>query len=254
MPLVATPAVVLRVTPYSETSKIVRLLTRDHGLLSALARGARRARSSTGAGLDIFALGTAGIRLTPRSDLHTLTTFDLVRAHPRLGSDVARFGAASALVELALKCVPAEPHAGAFDALETGLEALDAAAPAEAETAALAACWRLVVALGFEPLLDRCAVCGAPVEGTVAFAAAEGGALCAAHRGDAAHASRLLPEDAAALRALLDGRWPSPPLDRRHAASHRHLLAAFVRHHLAEDRPLPALAFWDQAAWNATSS
>jgi len=254
MPLVATPAVVLRVTPYSETSKIVRLLTRDHGLLSALARGARRARSRTGAGLDIFAVGTAGIRLASRSDLHTLTAFDPMRAHPRLAGDVGRFAAASALVELALKCVPAEPHADAFDALETGLEALDAAEPPEAETAALAACWRLVVALGFEPLLERCAVCGASAGGTLAFDAAQGGALCATHGRDASNARRLLPEDAAALRALLDGRWPSPPLDGRHAASHRRLLAAFVRHHLAEDRPLPALAFWEGAEWNATSS
>ena len=46
MPLIATPAIVLKVTPYSETSKIVRLLTRDHGLVSALARGAT---PSTGA-------------------------------------------------------------------------------------------------------------------------------------------------------------------------------------------------------------
>jgi len=254
MPLVAAPAVVLKLVPYSDTSRIVRLLTRDHGVVSALARGVRRARSRSAVGMDLFALGIVGVRLKSQTDLHTLTSFDLTRAHHGLAADVGRFSAASALAELALKCVPAAAHAEAFDAVETGLEALDRAAPAEAEAAALAACWRLVTALGFEPVLDRCAVCGAAVGDTLAFSALHGGGLCATHRGEAGRTNRLAPEDRDALRALLDGRWPEPPLDARHAAAHRRLLAAFIRHHLAEDRPLPALDFWDKAAWTVTSS
>ena len=37
-------------------------------------------------------------------------------------------------------------------------------------------------------------------------------------------------------------------------AAHRRLLLSFIRHHLAEDRPLPAMAFWDKDAWTGTSS
>ena len=254
MPLITTPAIVLKVTPYSETSKIVRLLSRDHGLVSALARGARRAKSRCGAGLDLFAVGTATVRIKAQTDLHTLCGFDLTRGHSHIAEEMARFGAASALVELALKCAPAEPHPESFVALEEGLDALDRAAAGGEEAAALAACWRLVVALGFEPVLDRCAACGTPVQGAVAFSAAQGGALCRAHQRDAAHPTRLVSEDRDALHALLEGRWPDPPLDARHAAAHRRLLIAFIRHHLAEDRPLPALAFWDRESWNATSS
>ena len=254
MPLIATPAIVLKVTPFSETSKIVRLLSRDHGLVSVLARGARRAKSRSGAGLDLFAVGTATVRIKVQTDLHTLTGFELTRAHSHIADDVARFGAASALAELALKCAPAEPHPESFAALEDGLDALDRASAGEEDAAALAACWRLVVALGFEPVLDRCAVCGAPVQGALAFSAVQGGALCTTHQRGADHPTRLVPEDRDALNALLEGRWPDPPLDARHAAAHRRLLIAFIRHHLAEDRPLPALAFWDRESWNATSS
>ena len=254
MPLIATPAVVLKVTPYSETSRIVRLLTRDHGLLSALAHGARRAKRQVGAGLDLFAAGVAMVRTKTQTDLHTLSGFDLTRGHPHVVEDVARFGAASALAELALKCVPAEPHPEVFHALEDGLDALDRAAADVADAAALSSCWRLVVALGFEPTLDRCVVCGEGAAGAVAFSAAQGGALCREHRGDGARPTTLQPADREALRALLDGRWPDPPLDARHAAAHRRLLMAFIRHHLAEDRPLPALAFWDRESWNATAS
>ncbi len=167
-----------------------------------------------------------------------------------------RFAAACALAELVLKAAPAEAAAGFFAAVAGGLSALAGAADDDVAATALAACWAAVRALGFSPSLDRCVTCGAPVgEGeAVHFSAAAGGALCAAHRSGAGGIARLAGPDREALAALLGGILPEPRLDARHAASHRRLLLSFIRYHLAEDRPLPAMAFWDQDAWNVTSS
>src|SRR5207253_2124060 len=49
MSLVTTPAVVLQTYRYSETSKVVRLATRDLGVQSAIAKGALRPKSRFGA-------------------------------------------------------------------------------------------------------------------------------------------------------------------------------------------------------------
>jgi DNA repair protein RecO (recombination protein O) len=239
--------------PYGETSKILRLLTRDLGLQSAIARGARRAKARTGPRLDLFAAGTATLLTKGQRELNPLTEFEVSAAHAGLARDVPRFAAASALVELALRCAPADPHGEVFEAVLQGLGAIERAATDRTDATALAACWGLIVALGFEPVLDRCAVCGAPLEGAVHFSAEQGGALCGAHRGGHG-VTKLAVPDRAALGALLAERLPELPLDPRHAAAHRRLLLAFVRHHLAEHRALPALAFWDAEAWNATSS
>ena len=59
MPIVTDSALILQVYPYSETSKILRLLTRGHGLRSAMARGALRPRSRYGGVLEPFTQGTA---------------------------------------------------------------------------------------------------------------------------------------------------------------------------------------------------
>jgi DNA repair protein RecO (recombination protein O) len=254
MPLAQTPAIVLHVMPYSETSKIVRLLTRDLGIQSAIAKGARRAKSRTGPRLDLFAAGTASLMTKGQRELNPLTAFEVTAAHAGLAHDVTRFAAGSALAELALKCVPAEPHAEVFDAVSAGLDAIEHAPAELVDTAALVACWGLVVALGFSPTLDRCAVCGVPTEGATRFSAVQGGALCARHATATPHVTRLRAADLQALAALVAGRVPEPLLDARHAASHRRLLLTFVRHHLAEDRAMPALAFWDAESWNATSS
>ena len=52
MPLVSTPAIVLATLRYGETSKIVRLATREQGIQSAIAKGAMRPRSRYGAALQ----------------------------------------------------------------------------------------------------------------------------------------------------------------------------------------------------------
>jgi DNA repair protein RecO (recombination protein O) len=248
---VVTPALVLHVIPYGETSKILKLLTRELGLQSAIAKGARRARSRTGPRLDLFAVGIATLLVKPQRELSPLVAFELHDAHGALACDVRRFAAAAALVEIALRCAGPDPHPDAFDAAVAGLTAVEHAPAEHADAAALAACWGLVVALGYAPSVDRCVACGGPVGDPLDFSAALGGALCERHRGGE-KVARLAPGDRAALTDLIAGRLPGTPLDAPHAAAHRRLLLGFIRHHLAEQRALPALAFWDEAAWTTT--
>ena len=96
MPTVSTPAVLLSTIRYGETSRIVRLCTRDHGVVSAIAKGALRPRSRFGAALQPLSSGTAHLILHDRRDLHLLTGFDLTRLRMSLAGDVARFAAAPA--------------------------------------------------------------------------------------------------------------------------------------------------------------
>jgi hypothetical protein len=53
------------------------------------------------------------------------------------------------------------------------------------------------------------------------------------------------------LATLLDAEVPLPCLDRRHAESHRRLLARYIRYHLGEGAELPALDFWLRRPWAA---
>ena len=52
--LAPTDAVILRRTPVGESDLIVALFTRDHGRVSAVARGARRSRKRFPAGLEML--------------------------------------------------------------------------------------------------------------------------------------------------------------------------------------------------------
>src|SRR5687768_3873253 len=103
MPPHTTEAVVLHAFDYLESSRIIKLLTRDLGLRSVLARGARSSRKRFGAGLDLFAEGVVELEVKPGRDLDTLASFDVGRTRSAIGLDLARFTGASALAEMLLR-------------------------------------------------------------------------------------------------------------------------------------------------------
>jgi DNA repair protein RecO (recombination protein O) len=252
MPPVSTPAIVLSTLRYSETSKIVRLATRDHGVQSAIAKGALRPKSRFGASLQLLSEGQAHLLLKEHRELHLLTAFDLGRLHVGLAADLERYAIACALAEVMLRFAPPDPHPGSFDLLRQALEELELAPTSEVEALGYRLLWQLVSVLGFEPSLDACVIDGTPLPpgGPLPFSTSDGGALCPACA--LQHGATQLPEQARSdLVALLDPRAHLPALDAKHGAAHRRLLARYIRFHLAEGAELPALEFWTQRPWVA---
>ena len=252
MPPVSTAAIVLSTLRYSETSKIVRLATRDYGVQSAIAKGALRPKSRFGAALQLLSEGQAQLLIKEHRELQILAAFDLRRLRVGLAADLERYAVACALGEVMLRFAPAEPHPPSFDLLQRALDQLEAAPAPAVEPLGLRLLWQLVSVLGFAPSLDSCAVDGTPVstDGPLPFSTRDGGALCpmcASQHG----ATQLPAGDRVDLLALLDPSAQLPPLDDRHGAAHRRLLARYIRYHLGEGAELPALEFWMQRSWAA---
>ncbi len=250
MPLISTPAIVLASWRYGETSKIVRLATREHGVQSVIAKGALRPRSRFGAALQVLSGGQAHYLHHDRRELHTLTAFDLVSLPVLLTRNVGRYATATALSELMLRVAPAEPHPEAFELLSASFRRLELEPPGSVEAAAIQTVWHLVGALGFSPGVERCVRDGHRLEegGGLAWSLQEGGALCTAcARGT--ETLQVPPAGASALREMLREGGVLPELDRPNAAAHRRLVARYIRHHVGEGTTLTALDFWQQAAW-----
>lgn len=247
--MIQTDAIVLHGFDYRETSRIVRLATREAGVVSVIARGAKRPKSRFGQGLDLFTSGVAHVVLHGSRDLHTLAGFDATRARPALAGSLARFNAAAALGELCMRFGPEDADGAIHDVLAAGLDAIGVAPDHEVPDRAISAAWRLVHELGFAPALESCAACHRPLDAdeVVRFAHRAGGALC---RSCAALApgARLLPADArATLVAWSHGRsavLAEVPTVR----AHQRLLREFVEEHLADGRALRAWVAWELAS------
>jgi DNA repair protein RecO (recombination protein O) len=246
MTLVATPAIVLHAFDYLETSRVLRLLTREAAVVSVIAKGARRTRARVGSGVDLFAEGEAQIYLKPSRDLHTLGTFDVTRVRAGIALDIGRFMASSAIAELVLRISGDEPNPSLFDTVSTTLDDLASAPRDEVTAHALAGAWRIVASAGFTPSLDECASCHAAIapDEAVAFSHVAGGALCSRCARLTA-ATRQIPAAARdALRGWLDGAVPIA-LGAPDARAHQRLLREFLREHVSADRPLRAFMAWE---------
>ncbi len=112
---------VLHLHPYSETSLVVDVFTRDHGRVPLLARGARRPRSAMRGMLLSFQpleLGWFG-----GGEVKTLAKVEWLGGMPLLGGRCLLLG--YYLNELLLKMLPREDaHAALFDAYAAALQAL----------------------------------------------------------------------------------------------------------------------------------
>ncbi len=246
MPLVASRALILQSFPYSDTSKILRLVTPDLGVRSVIAKGAQRPKSRFGGILELFTEGDAHFFLKDGRDLHTLSGFDLVRSRQALGRNLAAFAGASLLAELVLRFGTEEPNPALYDAM---IRAFDRLAGSSQETAplhALVGVWEMVAILGYEPQLAACIRCGT-VPGAVEptrFDVEAGGIACTRCR----PTGRLVDSAARAHLGRMVGGAAilDEPLDR---ALHGALLRAFLLAHLEASQPLRALdLFLEQLA------
>lgn len=215
--LVRADAVCLRVRDHSESSKLVTLLTAEHGRVNCIAKGARRPRSKFGAALDVFALARVIYYWHENRSLYTVSDAELVKSHAGIALLPGRFVAAQQITEFVLRTVrEQDPHPSLFGLLTTYLDAIEAA---DTGFTALVCSFLLKAAsfAGFRPELQRCLVCRNPVAPPepVDFDALRGGIICARCR-DAtrspgnsdrvpgpARSALLAPADRAVLCRLL---------------------------------------------------
>jgi len=80
--------IILRVRPLTETSLIVQWLAREHGLISTVAKGARRPKSVFMGKLDLYYTAHFTFQRSRRSELHTLREIQLDNTNELLRHDL----------------------------------------------------------------------------------------------------------------------------------------------------------------------
>src|SRR5688500_13745048 len=158
MSMVADRCICLRKFEYSETSQILTLFARSHGLVRVIAKGAHRTTkagaSKFGGGIDLLDVGQAGFTMQPERDLGTLTEWHLRDGHPQLRRPPRALSLgfyAAALVGPLVE--ERAPHPDLFDRLEETL--LELGTP-RSEQVFIAFQMDLLREAGYLPELSAC--------------------------------------------------------------------------------------------------
>ncbi len=218
MPLYRDEAIVLRTRKLGEADRIVTLLTRENGLVRAVAKGVRRTTSRWGSRLEPFT--HVDLQLAEGRNLDTITQAETRGAYAApLGADYDRYTAGTAMLETAERLVveEREPARQQFSLLLGGLNAMAAGErlPGHVMDSYLL---RALAIAGYAPAFVDCAHCGRPpvtATGELGhhrwFNPSMGGVLCSTCRipGSATPAPR--PSPCWAVCSPATGRWSRPP-------------------------------------------
>lgn len=157
-------AVCIRATDYSETSQIVTFFTRVTGKISAIAKGAKRVRSSFDGPIEVLSFGDI-VFTEPRHDaLSTLTEYV---QHPRqggFGRNLLALHCGLFAAELLNRLThDADPHILLFDQFLQFVQDLDGQGPRDPQRDILIRLILVQLALlrevGLRPVLGTCTNC-----------------------------------------------------------------------------------------------
>ncbi len=152
-----TTGLVLRVTDYKDSSRILTVLTSSEGKLTVSARGAMRRGSRLAAAVQPLAY--SDMTLSQSRDRWTLTEAQTIELFSGISSAVELLALGSYFAEL-LEAVSDEDSPNP-DVLSLGLNALYMLSRNERSPALIKAAFelRLMCLAGFEPIVSACAVC-----------------------------------------------------------------------------------------------
>ena len=184
-----TEALLLRGVDFSESDRVVHLLTPEAGRVTVMAKGARRSVKRFPGTLDVLNHLRVQIYRPRAGSMARLEQALLVDPFLPLRAQPARFGLACYLIELLDRIAPEggapEDARRLFQFSVAALHAIETSEP-DLEFRTLMEL-RALDALGLRPELLRCVRCGseiAPSRGPIAFHVGEGGSVCAACEGD----------------------------------------------------------------------
>lgn len=205
-------AIVIRSREYGESDRILTVFSRENGKIQVIAKGVRKPKSRQRGGTQMFTY--ADFLLYRGRSLDTVSQVSPKESFAHLWDDLDRTMAATGIAELLdVSVLTGQPHPELFTLTLTCLFLLAYYDPLLVLSAYAL---RLMTILGYSPVLEECAECGAGVEGDrLYFSPPAGGILCDRclqsfpgrwlKAGSIAFMNRLLINDIDKLDRL---RWP----------------------------------------------
>lgn len=183
MSIIKAEGIILRSMKMGETSKLLTLFTREHGVLKLIAKGSRSRKSRFGATLDVLNVVHIVYYHKESRELQILSAADIVETYQNLSADLVKWGYANACGELIIRAHPAaEATPKLYPILLDSLRAMN-----EIPTGSDRACFwglqmKLLSVFGVPPNLRRCLQCSADAESLVKrrffFHVGRGGFFC----------------------------------------------------------------------------
>ena len=167
--------IIISETNYSESSKVLNILTGQYGLIGVISKGCRNYKSK---------LRSVSMKLTygyfyinyKEDGLSTLTEVDVIDNLKNIKTDLTKIGYSTYLIDLANQVIKQNDSVEIFDILESSLLKINVGFDPAIITNIVEL--KYLSYLGVSPILDRCSICGS-TKNIITVNSDSGGYLCA---------------------------------------------------------------------------
>lgn len=166
--------IVVSETPYSESSKIINILTKDEGIIGVMAKGAKRIKSPLRVATEKFTLGTFNVYYH-KDKLSTLVSADVIRPLRNIKTDIVKIGYLTYVVELAYQTAKQNADANIYAILKSTILKMEEGLNPMIMTNILEL--KMLDYLGVGIDLSKCIKCGNRTN-IVTISGDEGGYIC----------------------------------------------------------------------------
>ena len=198
-------AICIRAVDYSETSQIVTFFTKEHGKISAIAKGSKRLKSAFEGPIEIFSYGKIVFSDSNREKLATLTEFQQ-QDFSQLSKNIFVFNCSVFAAELLNKLInDYDPHPELFDGFLQFLQNVNE--HQDTLTLLILFQFTLLREIGLMPILSHCVNCKTRYERRATsdelyFSSSANGLICRDCEGGFTDKIRLTKSAAACLSDL----------------------------------------------------
>ncbi|MER3433030.1 MAG: DNA repair protein RecO [Leptolyngbya sp. ERB_1_1] len=153
----------LKAMPLGEADRIVTILTKEFGLLRAVAMGARKQNSKLGGRSGLFVVNE--LLMAKGRSLDKITQAETLESYPGLARNLKKLTAGQYLAELALQqALSEQPQEELFYLLNEHLGRIEQSTDAEVLPRLIHAVFQLLVVAGIAPQVHQCSITGAVIE------------------------------------------------------------------------------------------
>lgn len=174
MKIESIEGIILTETNYSESSKILNVLTKEHGLLGVMSKGCRNMKSKLRGVSRKLIYGTIHIYYKPNG-LSTLIGIDVINSFSKTIMDLEKVSYASFILDLTHQVIKQNDDQEIFDLLKDTLIKIEEGLNPLALTNILEL--KLLDYLGVSPSIDYCSNCGSDKQ-IVTLSSDVGGYIC----------------------------------------------------------------------------
>lgn len=174
MKIECVEGIIIQDTNYSESSKILNILTKEFGLIGVLSRGCRNLKSKFRASSRKLIYGKFHIYYRENA-LSTLIAVDIISTYSNILSDLNRITYASYILELTSQILRENKKEQVFNLLKNALEKIDKKIDPVVITNIIEI--KYLDFLGVGLTMDKCSVCGSS-KNIITLDSASGGLIC----------------------------------------------------------------------------